>query len=440
MTVAAIKVLAMPVIDPAKGRIEMSAPAGARILDIVAEILPFATEAERRAVRVSIGGHQVLPQYWMARPKPGQLVVVRVVPGKFLRSVLSIVVTIAAAVFAPYLTGVLFGATFAASAAGGVATSLIGAGLALGGTLLLNALIPPPKADNGAGNSPTYDVKGWRNVANPDGPIPALLGSHRQAPVHAATSYTENVGDDQYNVALMTWGIGPLLIENLRIGETPIDHFPVQMEIRSGWPDDAPISLYPSQVLEEPLSVTLGRDQTKDVDEPHIRRTQPDVGAISVDLTAPGGLCVYDDEGKRKWYEQYFDIHYRRFGVEGWTWLMGVSLGGNQQRAIRRTIYWEVAERGRYEVKITRGSNVVDDGKRVDTVQWTALRGYRPEAPIAFTKAPLAKIAIRVKANVARAANTVAGAASPGRPANAPAWRAGFCRDRHRRSRKPTMS
>ncbi|MDR6953777.1 hypothetical protein J2X65_003140 [Ancylobacter sp. 3268] len=396
MTATSIDVLAMPVIDPGKGRIRMTVPHGARISDIVSEILPLSSEEERRAViRVSIGGQPIYPHCWHARPRPGQLVVVRIVPGNALKSILSIVVTIAAAVFAPYLAPVL-ASTFGIGTA--AATTLATAGLILGGTLLLNALIPQPKTDSGEGNSPTYDVKGWRNVANPDGPIPAVLGSHRQAPVHSASSYTEIVGDDQYIVARMCFGYGPVLIENLRIGETAIENFEVQTEIRSGWPGDAAITLYPSQVLEEQLSITLDRDEHTDTPEPHIRRTQSDVTAVSIDLTAPGGLCIFDNNGKRKWYDQYFEIEQRLYGTTDWIWVQGLSLGGNQQRAVRRTIYWTVPTRGRYEVRVLRVTKVIDDGKRVDQVQWTALRGYRPEPPLNYTRAPLAEIAIRVKA------------------------------------------
>ncbi|MFX8608831.1 hypothetical protein ABTM33_19230, partial [Acinetobacter baumannii] len=88
-----------------------------------------------------------------------------------LKNVLQIVVVIAAValgqLWAPAVAGALGIST-------GTAAALITAGVTVIGSLLLNALIPPPKP-SGAQN-PNYSISGFRNQANPDGPVPVPFG------------------------------------------------------------------------------------------------------------------------------------------------------------------------------------------------------------------------------------------------------------------------
>ncbi|MBS7538352.1 host specificity factor TipJ family phage tail protein [Ancylobacter lacus] len=400
MMPAPIDVLAMPAVDPGRHRQHLTVPAGTRIRDILAEVLPLASEEELRGmVRVSVGGQPIPPELWHGRPKPGHLVVVRVLPGDALKSALMIFVAIAANFLAPGIGNALFGATL-----GTAGTGIAAAGIALAGSLLLNALIPPPKTASGDSQSPTYDAQGWRNVATPNGALPAVLGRHRMAPVQAASSFTELIGDQQYIRALFTFGYGPLQIENIRIGETTLGHFEgVETEIREGWSTDDPITLYRSQVIEEQFAIPLYRDATTDTDWVHIKRSQSDVTALSVDFTARNGLFMLDKNGSRQWLSARFGISHRLYdgadGTGAWTWVADVEFGGANSDTIRRTHYWEVPTRGRYEVRIIRLDKTPDDGKRVSRVEWTALRSYRPEPPIAYSKAPLALIAIRIKAS-----------------------------------------
>ncbi len=53
-----------------------------------------------------------------------------------------------------------------------------------------------------------------------------VLGRHRVFPPYAAQPYTEIDGDDQYWRAMFLIGYGPVELEELKIGETPIEDFP----------------------------------------------------------------------------------------------------------------------------------------------------------------------------------------------------------------------
>lgn len=83
------------------------------------------------------------------------------------------------------------------------------------------------------------------------------MGTHRYAPPFAATSWTEVVGDWQYVRALFTFGYGLVELTDFRIGETSIaDHDEVEIKVRDGRAGDAPISLYPRQILEESIGAS----------------------------------------------------------------------------------------------------------------------------------------------------------------------------------------
>ncbi|MGY6272444.1 host specificity factor TipJ family phage tail protein, partial [Achromobacter denitrificans] len=125
-----------------------------------------------RVVRVEHNGREVPLALWQRLiPRHGDMVVIaaRGLGGggggnKILRSV-SMIAVVAAAIFAPYLAPAAWGA-----GAGTLGGALLSAGIMIGGTLLINALLPPPTptaAKLGTGqkyeSSPTYSIQGGRN-------------------------------------------------------------------------------------------------------------------------------------------------------------------------------------------------------------------------------------------------------------------------------------
>jgi hypothetical protein len=96
------------------------------------------------SLRIEVGGVEVPAHMWgSVRPRAGTPVHITAIPqggngGKWLRTILLIVVAIVAWEVAPYLTGE-FG-VFA-----GANTAMVAAGLALVGQLAITPLIPPPE-------------------------------------------------------------------------------------------------------------------------------------------------------------------------------------------------------------------------------------------------------------------------------------------------------
>ena len=148
------------------------------------------------ALEVRVGGYVVPRDLWAnVTPKPGQCVHITAIPqggngGKWLRTILLIVV----AVLSIYTGGL------AAAAYGSLAGAAVGAAVGIVGSLLVNALIPPPtpKGLNGSGDpfSQLASITGTSNQANPYGVIPCVVGKMRFFPPHAALPYTETLGDD----------------------------------------------------------------------------------------------------------------------------------------------------------------------------------------------------------------------------------------------------
>jgi hypothetical protein len=127
---------------------------------------------------------------------------------------------------------------FSAGAATPWAAGLIAAA-GIGGSLLVNALIPPPTiGGSGIGGlessfekSQMYALTSQANGVKKFGAVPRVYGEHRIFPVVAANPYTEIEADPengnliQYFYAIYDFGYGPLEISDVRIGDTSISEY-----------------------------------------------------------------------------------------------------------------------------------------------------------------------------------------------------------------------
>ncbi|MGX9390504.1 host specificity factor TipJ family phage tail protein [Nitrobacteraceae bacterium UC4446_H13] len=397
----ALQVIALPHLDPAK-RIDVTVPEGLTVAQIVATALPDLPVSLADSVRVTVDDWLVPRALYAAiRPKPGHLVTIRVVPGDAnLRTVLSLAVTVAAVAagqfyLGPALASAVVPAGFAPTAATlSVTGAVSSAALMIGGSLLVNALIPIRPANDEQRKS-LNQLSGLRNVANPNGPVPAILGTMRYAPPFAATTYTQIIDDDQYLIASFNFGHGPIAFSDIKLGDTPIENFQdVELELRNGVPGEPPLKLYREQVLEEALSVELRYN------EANSRLTARDIQRFSIDLVFPQGTAAFDDEGKMEDLRVAFQISYRLVGTNPWT-TTGFSVLGKTQNAYRRSFEFGLPVRGQYEVELIRLTENLDDpsdAKKVGRSDWMTLRGFRPEYPINF-EFPVALAAIRIRAS-----------------------------------------
>ncbi|CAN7256554.1 host specificity protein J [Brucella pseudogrignonensis] len=413
MTKKTIPVLAAPVIDPGAQRIELEVPFGLTISDIVRATLPGLSPEQYAHVRVALvsdqGSEIVTNEYWhRIKPRPHVRVVIRVVPaGDKMRSVLAIVVSIAAIalgqIWAPMLINAGLGMGLSVTAWQGI----IGLGVGLIGNLLINALIPVQSADKDK-EKPTYAISGWRNNANPDGHVPMVLGKHRMAPPYAATTYTEIVDDIQYIRSLFCFGYGPLTITDTKIGDTATSKYKdIEIQLREGLPTDEPVDLYPTQVLEEQVGAELRRDLPRNeygeviegptVISPETRFSASDASEACVILSFPAGLVSINSEGDPKPIQNTIRIRQRLVGVSAWTTVATLRIRVAKLEGFYRSHRWTFPTRGRYEIEVARTNPERDDTRKTDRTVWIVLQSFRPEYPLNFDQ-PLALAAIRVRA------------------------------------------
>ncbi|OJF92664.1 hypothetical protein AX761_20910 [Rhizobium sp. 58] len=406
-----VPILAAPMIDPSMGRIDTTMPVGSTIEAIVEATLPGLTIRDRRHLRVMLvndrGAIVIAAEYWRSiKPHAGVRVVIRLMAGKdILRSLLQVVVAIAAvalgAFFAPALAGAL-------GISSGLASSIIGLGVTVLGNLLINALIPPPKAST-LEQQNRYTISGWRNRFDPDGPVPLPLGRIRYAPPFGCYSYSEIVGDQQYIRAAFCPGYGPLTLSEHRIGDTDLSEYDeVQIETRQGLSSDQPLTLITRQVVEDTVGTELlmafPRDDLGEIvagsaaeEERIVRTTGADASGASVILAWPAGLVSYDKKGVANSHTVTIRIEQRAVQDETWTLVQSINVTARRLEAFFRQHTWNFPQRGRWQVAVTMLTPENTSSQIQQRVSWASLQTIRPEYPFNFPY-PLALVAVRIKA------------------------------------------
>lgn len=408
-------------------RVCMVAPAGLTLAQHVNALVadPFM----RPGACVYLDGERIAPDRWaVVMPRPGQQIVINVMPMGGGRKILRSLLTIAVMVAAYYAAGawgvsLAHSLTLGAGVAGPVtasslafASALIAGGITLAGTLVINALLPikPPKPS--AAEDERYSIAGVSNDYRPGAPIPVVLGKRRYYPPLAALPYTEMVGDDQYIRALFVLGYGPLEMSDWRIGTKPIEDFDdVQMEILQGWSDDPDIKLFPNEVTEDSYNILLESGVNQTV------TTQADTDEASIDIMFPAGLVDYDKKGRRTSISVAVAIEYRAagsadpwegipqqwapgYGVYGqFLWYTNVPQSGHtftgstdQPKRFSRQVRFP--SRGQWEIRIRRTTADRNDDTTIqDKTYLAGLRSIKHAPPV--RKPGLALAAVRIRSS-----------------------------------------
>ncbi|WP_396616806.1 host specificity factor TipJ family phage tail protein [Lysobacter soli] len=365
-------------------------------------------------VRVQIGGIDVPREVWArVKPKAGTAIHVTVMPAggsakKILRSVLLIAVMVVAWYAAPFLTGA-FG-VFA-----GVSTAVVAAGLYMVGSLIVNALVPPPKPSMGGGGA-LGDVgrfnalTGSSNQAAPYGPIPLVVGEARVFPPHAAMPYSETIGQVSYQRLMFDLGYGDVEVSDLRIGDSPLSAFEdVEYEVTK-----TP-TLYTDDISESSVSAQMNDSDTA------VRTTAPNTDEISVDIVFGQGLFGIDKKGNLVTALATIKVEYRAVGSGTWLTVPspGTVTGGKKARTVAlkfltaslnlqastpdrkpfaASYSWGVAL-GQYEVRVTRTATnwgAAEANTRIGDASWTVLRSIRKTDP---SRTGTTKLCMRIKAS-----------------------------------------
>lgn len=386
-------------------RKELSMVAGKTISEIVRDCEIDAQFLPSVRVVVSMGTKSAqvpMDQWSRVRPLPGAFVEVFAQPEGPAAGLLL-------AALLPYAASFVAGTALALT---GFAYAAVYAGITIVGSLLINALIPPPSAPSSRQDDPNFTITGQSNTENRYGIYPTVLGRHQMYPPKTARGYTEGGPEDIYYRGRFTFGYGPVALETLKIGTTPITdfedveieflnvdeaetlrHMPELAPMVTGWRTGARLmTLYPDDIVEDPYSIRL--NENEDV----IRRTQERSISATVDVSY-GGLTGIGKKGGR--YERTVKVGfaYRRVGDTDWIDVGTEEHKGATTSSLRfsKIINFGIDNAGEYEIRVTRLNEDSDSTSVQDDAFLSAIRSMQSgKLP---SHEHIAEIAVRIKAS-----------------------------------------
>lgn len=255
-----------------------------------------------------------------------------------------------------------------------------------------------------AGQPQLFTVSGDTNSLAPYSYVPLLLGKRQASPTYYGQYFNETRKQRQYVRILSSVGYGAVDITEIQIKNTALTHYhDVQVEVRLGFPDDPPLTLFDSIVNQESFSVLL-LDATANnlVGTGWQSRTSPvNVTRLAVDFSFPTGVQTANDVGNIRWLQINIRIQYALVGTPHGTgddnWQVRTyDDGSHVLKTVGATITpmlnsddWEVAV-GQYDVRLEFSGVVVSPGGGTDlpkntiqaTAYWIALRTFRSGNPI----------------------------------------------------------
>lgn len=299
------------------------------------------------------------------------------------KTVLRIVGMIAIAALAIYTggaaamlaTGLETAALATATTMGAIVSLGVGIAVSVGGSMLLNALLPPPKEKLDSQNKKdgnTYGVDGPQNTSGEEYPVPIIYGKHRIGG-NIINARIQNEGEFQYLYQMINLGEGPInTYSDILINDETLDKYKdVEIDFRNGsigqpmggWFYDTAVS-----------GLSPNRDYT--LKEEFIYQDTNVIDKFRVDIVFPMGLVKYDDEGEAGNRQVQLEIVYRPAGSQdAWTTLFNGFVKDKRRVAIRRSYESPVLNQGKYTVGVRRVSpkatseSVVDDVKLSDLVE-----------------------------------------------------------------------
>lgn len=385
-------------------------PVGMSVADIMDL---FAIKPEMNA-RVFLNGEMVLPaQRYSTVIEAGNLVTIRVIPQPPLIIAGIIAAAEAAAAAAASAAAAVGGIAASIGAAIGVSASTVTAvagalaasAIGMVGSLIMKALVPPPtpQGPQFTTNPARFSISGGSNVAAPFSVIPKVYGARLIHPMQAATPYTEVVGPSDYLRQLFVLGYGPLDLSAIKLNDALLENFEaVEWEMRAGYPDDAPPTLYTGSVAQDDLNILLlstpGNVLTYTGFQQQTSGTDAD--ELSVDISWPGGLMsVGNGNGAHNPMQVSIQIQYAPTGTTSWTVLPTFIVSAATSSPVKKNRRWQVPN-GQYDVQVRAFHGLPYKGDVANAMvcdtYWSALRTIRDRS--AFSMNGLALLAVRIRA------------------------------------------
>lgn len=248
--------------------------------------------------------------------------------------------------------GGLFATAGGLFTAGSTSALFLAGGISLVGSLLLNALIPPPslaRDDDGAETRREASARG--NVLEPNGTVPRVVGERRMFPPLLMEPLVTFDGDDEIVEAV--YGLsGPHRLRDIQAGAARIEDVQgLEMQTREGFPGAKRISLFRRYGRTDAVGQELrGHQVSADdgglldpsidvslaVPQPSLVATRRGPDVHELQLTFPQGLGRPNNPNDL--LRVPIRIRIRPRGASAWRNLPEVHYQGADFRALRSTI------------------------------------------------------------------------------------------------------
>ncbi len=287
--------------------IEMPRPMNATLAELI-DLVPLGEEALRAHLRVKLNGEMIAPHlYRLIRPKDMAYITVYLAvhggggdSGKLLSSIAAIAL-IGASLFVGAFGVPFLGTAFAA---GSIGANLVAGGLSIAASLLLQGLNPQTGSSQQQA-SEQVGVASAQNSFELGGYLQRVAGTRKIAPKMIMPPWTYFEGNDQ--IVVLAYGLaGPHAISDVRVGYAAVEDDPnIEIEIREGFADDAPLTLITNTVIETQAGVVMTDFQTISSEESsdeldqsqpsfvptwHHLETKRSPNQAIVNFSFPGGL------------------------------------------------------------------------------------------------------------------------------------------------------
>lgn len=276
-----------------------------------------------------------------------------------LRTVALVVVAAAAVAITGGAAAGLFGAGFAAGTFG---AGILGAAVMLGGSMLVNAILPPPKAeasDYSIEDSTTYGWGAPSNQLNEGLAVPVLYGTHKISPQVISRYRTTNGENEELNMLLLISDGHIDSITDVKANDVELESLDgatvskrygdLSQSVVPGFQDTIFEKIINSELAEEGSTLVVTTDGNA-------------VEKIGVGLVFSSGLYTYSD-GSYSSLEVKIKLEYRLAGTSAWNSFSGMEtengvsffrISNDSSKAYR--VYFQHSSTlaaGQYEVQAT---------------------------------------------------------------------------------------
>ncbi|MCD9096210.1 host specificity factor TipJ family phage tail protein [Luteimonas fraxinea] len=338
------------------------------------------------AWEVRINGVQV-PVEVMERVRPKDQTIIEV-RGVAKKQALYIVAMIA-------LTYFTFGlGTYAGIAGtafgGGIAGAVAAAAVFAAGSILINKVLGPKRAESRQQEQQTvYNIGASRNQVRQYQPLPLVFGRVKYAPDILSAAYTWYEGDDQILGMVLTPGINAHSFEPMTNGDAPLSAFQGVQVYQAGFPGmpEQEIPLYGDADTIQGGELNKNQTWVQRTTPPRTVRIQNNLEYILGDQT---------NKGKPNLNVETVESHYRPVGTTNWIPLVSRNFTNSSYDPKRATMSRDVPE-GQYDVRLRILGRAIDGGGSNGRSQWNWMTMTAVQADTA-TYAGIPRIGIRIKA------------------------------------------